>query len=147
MGQGQLSEHFSFAELTVTAHVSLLEKNRFEAAAFVPALAELCAILLEPLRRRFGPVRVLSGYRCPALNAAVGGAANSQHLRGEAADITVPGVPTETVFDWARASLPGFGQLILEPGWLHVSLGQPYRPAGQCGQVLLFDGKIYRRLN
>lgn len=142
----RLSEHFSFAELTATAQTGLLEKNRFEAAAYVPALTELCAVLLEPLRRRFGPVRVLSGYRCHALNAAVHGAANSQHMRGEAADIIVPGVPPETVFAWARANLPGFGQLILEPGWLHISLGAPYRSANQCGQILLFDGKNYRRL-
>jgi len=44
--------------------------------------------ILDPLRERYGhPIYVTSGYRCPKLNNAVNGAPNSQHMRGEAADI------------------------------------------------------------
>jgi hypothetical protein len=56
------------------------------AAARLGVLAER---LLDPVRELWGaPLRVDSGYRCPELNRAVGGAAGSQHLSGEAADIT-----------------------------------------------------------
>ena len=45
--------------------------------------------VLEPARERLGkPIIVNSGFRCPVHNAAVGGVANSQHMKGEAADIT-----------------------------------------------------------
>lgn len=44
--------------------------------------------VLDPAREQFGgPVLVNSGYRCPKHNLEVGGVANSQHTRGEAADI------------------------------------------------------------
>lgn len=44
--------------------------------------------VLDPARERLGaPISVNSGYRCPALNKAVGGAATSQHMRGQAADL------------------------------------------------------------
>ena len=47
--------------------------------------------LLDPIRRRYGaPIIVTSGYRCPALNTAVGGVANSHHIIGCAADIVAP---------------------------------------------------------
>ena len=53
------------------------------------AVERLVEAVLDPLREKFAmPIYVNSGYRSAALNAAVGGVANSQHLRGEAADIT-----------------------------------------------------------
>ena len=53
------------------------------------AVERLVEAVLDPLREEFAmPIYVNSGYRSAALNAAVGGVANSQHLRGEAADIT-----------------------------------------------------------
>ena len=57
-----------------------------EVEANIVALVEN---VLDPAREKFGkPIIVNSGYRCPKHNAAVGGVANSQHTRGEAADIT-----------------------------------------------------------
>jgi hypothetical protein len=54
--------------------------------------------LLDPLRAVLGvPVRVTSGYRAEEFNAAIGGAASSQHVLGEAADIKVPGTSSEEV--------------------------------------------------
>ena len=45
--------------------------------------------LLNTIRAAYGkPITVNSGYRCPKLNQYVGGVANSQHLHGQAADIT-----------------------------------------------------------
>lgn len=53
------------------------------------AVERLVEAVLDPLREKFAmPIYVNSGYRSAALNAAVGGVANSQHRRGEAADIT-----------------------------------------------------------
>ena len=50
----------------------------------------LVSELLDPLREMWGsPIKINSGYRCPELNILVGGAACSQHMSGEAADITV----------------------------------------------------------
>lgn len=52
--------------------------------------------VLDPLRESLGrPVRVTSGWRTPDLNRAMGGAAGSQHMRGEAADIVVDGMTSE----------------------------------------------------
>ena len=94
--------------------------------------------VLEPLRVALGvSVRVTSGYRSPEVNAAVGGAASSQHTEGEAADIWVEGMAAE---DLAR-KIVGLGlvfdQLIVERDapaerWVHVS----YR-AGRCRNQML----------
>lgn len=83
---------------------------------------------LEAVRVRLGcaPIIVTSGYRCPALNAAIGGAKNSQHMRGEAADIICPrfGGPVE-VATALRDSGVEYDQLLLEFGrWVHVSFSE-----------------------
>lgn len=87
-------------------------------------LSNLVTHVLDPLREMYGkPITVNSGYRCPKLNAAVGGAKNSQHMRGEAADIT-SGSKTENkkLFELIRDNL-SFDQLIDESNysWVHVS--------------------------
>jgi len=74
------------------------------------------------------PVRINSGYRCPLLNEAVGSKSTSQHLKGEAADIEIGGVPNTLLAQWIDENLT-FDQLILEfvepddpySGWVHVS--------------------------
>ena len=81
-------------------------------------LVSLVGEVLEPVRERLGrPIIVNSGYRCPIHNAAVGGVANSQHLRGEAADLL--GKPEAL----AKAIVANgkWDQLILYPGFVHVS--------------------------
>jgi uncharacterized protein YcbK (DUF882 family) len=61
--------------------------------------------VLEDLRAHFmQPVTVNCGHRCKAHNKAVGGAVNSQHLTGRAADITVAGVPPSKVADYLDAT-------------------------------------------
>ena len=89
------------------------------------ALTALVDTVLDPLRRAWGkPILVNSGYRCPALNNAVGGKASSQHLRGEAADITA-GSPksNKQLYDLAISLHLPVVQLIGERGytWLHIS--------------------------
>lgn len=90
-------------------------------------LRALCTEVLEPLRRRVGRVIVTSGYRCQELNKAVGGVWNSQHLKGEAADIFVPDTATAMRYGHILERHSAVQQLLLEPmgiqqkRWIHVS--------------------------
>lgn len=97
------------------------------------ALTALIEKVLDPLREAYGkPIIVTSGYRCEKLNKAVGGAASSQHVKGEAADIrSVQDTPEENkkLFDLiVKLNLP-FDQLINEYNydWVHVSFGARHR--------------------
>lgn len=80
---------------------------------------------LDPIRSLWGkPIGVNSGYRSPELNRAVGGKPTSQHLRGEAADITTGSVDgNRKLFELILASGIDYDQLIDESNykWLHVS--------------------------
>ena len=142
-----LSPNFSFEELTRTGQASLQDANRREAEPYIPRLTEL-ARMLEVVREKFGPVRINSGFRGPAVNAAVGGSTSSQHSKGEAADIVCTSTTVEELHRWiVMESGIRFGQCILEkpPGkaWVHLSLGEPYRSDAKCRESLTFDGKNY----
>lgn len=79
--------------------------------------------LLQQLRDRLGrPVRVTSGYRSPAYNTQIGGAANSMHLYGRAADIQADGVRPEAVAALAESLMPDRGGigLYVGQGFVHV---------------------------
>lgn len=93
----------------------------------VSAMRELAQHVLEPLRQRFGPIVISSGFRSQQVNLLVGGAIGSQHLRGEAADIVINDTARgQQLFRFIRDHLD-FDQLIWEPvgaatpRWLHVS--------------------------
>lgn len=146
----QLSQHFTLAELTRTSLTEYQKANAFEAESYVSALTALCATLLEPVRAKFGPVSIHSGFRGLTVNAAVKGTKGSQHLRGEAADFSCPSARLEDVMRWiVHDSGLHYGQVILEgrhgpPTWIHLSLGQPYRVGSSCMQALVTtDGKSY----
>ncbi len=92
-------------------------------------LKALCEEVLEPLRQWYGkPIIIGSGYRSPALNKAVGGVKNSQHMTGEACDIHIPDEATgKRWFVWLMDNVP-FHQLIWEKStpssnhhWIHVA--------------------------
>lgn len=104
-----------------------------EIAANLTALVDN---VLDPLRIWYGkPITVNSGYRCPALNKAVGGAATSQHMSGQAADIdTGDRQQNKLLFEYIRKNLP-FDQLIDESdfAWVHVS----YRADGKNRKQVL----------
>ena len=96
--------------------------------------------LLDPIRAAWGgPISINSGYRSPALNKAVGGVSTSQHLRGEAADISV-GSPAENkrlfakIVELQKDGRIAFDQLIDESGykWIHIS----YRSGANRNQIL-----------
>lgn len=84
--------------------------------------------ILQPLRDALGvPVVVTSGYRCAAVNAAVGGVGNSQHVYGEAADIVVPLSKFAATADFLRAS-PFVDQVLSGSTFFHVSWVRPRTP-------------------
>ena len=99
-------------------------------------LEALVGNVLDPLREWYGkPIYVNSGYRCPALNKAVGGVANSQHLTGQAADIDVNDrAENRKLMKHIEDNLD-FDQLIWENGgaWVHVS----YRADGRNRRQVL----------
>ena len=99
-------------------------------------LEDLMRLCLDPIRELWGLcIHVNSGYRCPTLNAIVGGEKNSQHIRGEAADITTGASSTNALlFKKIANSDIDFDQLILEAGanWIHVS----FRRSGNRRQIL-----------
>lgn len=101
----------------------------------LPNVQALVNNVLDPLREAYGkPIRVNSGFRCPALNKAVGGSATSDHMTGRAADIT-GGSPKENkrlFYLIQELGLP-FDQLIDEKhfSWVHVS----YREGANRGEV------------
>lgn len=79
--------------------------------------------MLEAIRCQFGPVTITSGYRSPAYNAAVGGAPDSYHMGGEAADIQCSKATPEEVYAWADTVFPVSGLGLYRRnggGWVHV---------------------------
>lgn len=140
----QLSKHFTLRELTASGTAIRHNIDNTPQAEHVERLRALCTAVLEPLRRRFGVIRITSGYRCPVLNARVGGAAGSQHLRGEAADINVSGREQgEKMFAYIRDNLD-FDQLLLERRaktgvcWIHVSYkSEPGANRHDCSHIVL----------
>lgn len=91
----------------------------------VKNLIRLCETALEPARALFPdhPFHTDSGFRCPRLNALVGGASNSAHLDGRAADEIPQGISLQEVFSRIRASDIPFDQMIIEcNSWIHWSV-------------------------
>lgn len=127
-----LTPNFTFEELTRTENRDLLQKNIAMAndPVIKANLTRLAKELLEPIRALVkAPIQITSGYRCPDLNTRVGGSATSQHIRGEAADFVVQGYETEALevqlVTRIAKQLPDlkWGQLLVEAGCIHVSLG------------------------
>lgn len=132
--------YFSIEELCASDTARRRGIDNTPDAAKRQKLQTLIEQLLDPIRAAWGgPIGVNSGYRCPKLNAAVGGVSTSQHLRGEAADISV-GTPADNkrLFDkivsLRNEGCIAFDQLIDESGykWIHIS----YRTGANRNQIL-----------
>ena len=104
---------------------------------------------LEPLRAKFGPLYINSGYRSPAVNTAIGGSKTSAHMSGCAADIDplTQGVTTREMVLWLRdESGLDYDQVIDEyagktSNWLHLGMKQPTRTTARKETLLFKDGK------
>lgn len=120
-------KYFTIQELTKSATASRKGINNTPDESVKRNLNLLVDNILDPLREAFGePIIVTSGYRCGRLNKAVGGAAKSQHMYGQAADIrTVSDKPSDNkkLFDLIRELKLPYDQLIDEYNynWVHVS--------------------------
>jgi len=124
----KLSPHFSLDEMikSQTALRKGLDNN--PDGDQLEAMVDLCEYVLEPIRKYWNrPVIVSSAFRAPEVNKAIGGKNTSQHTKGQAADIEIPGVDNLDLYHWIGQSVE-FDQLILEfysgepaSGWVHVS--------------------------
>lgn len=147
-----LSKNFTLSEFTKSQTALRNGIDNTPKGEHLEAAKALFEKVVQPVRDKFGPTSINSGYRGPELNKAVGGSATSQHVNGEAVDIEVPGVANGTVAQWIKDNLD-FDQLILEfytpgipdSGWVHVSYK---RNGGNRKQVLTAmkeDGKtVYK---
>ena len=118
-------KYFTIKELTKSAKAQANGIDNTPGKEEINNLTQLVDKVLDPLREMYGkPIRVNSGYRCKKLNSLVGGVSNSQHLTGQAADISSyrnTKSENEILFNLIK-KLP-FDQLINEKdfSWIHVS--------------------------
>lgn len=118
-------KYFTIAELCKSDTAVRKNIDNSPTSEIINNLKQLVRYVLDPLREKYGkPIRVNGAYRCPELNKAVGGSKTSQHMTGQAADITV-GNPdaNKKLFNLIiEMNLP-FDQLIDEKNfrWIHVS--------------------------
>lgn len=122
----QLSENFKLWEFVTSQTASRYEINNTPPEAVISRLRSLCQQILEPARQAVGPLRISSGYRCPALNRAIDGSKTSAHMQGYAADLIPLSANKLALANWVKSNCQ-FDQIILEygipgnPSWIHIS--------------------------
>ena len=128
----RLSKNFTYEELCRSdvakrRGINNRPRTKEEEKRVIENLKALCMEVLQPLRDFLGkPVVISSGYRCAELNKAVGGVKNSQHMKGEAADIHVENTEHLLKIMHFIMDETDFDQLIWERNragtqWVHVS--------------------------
>jgi len=122
-----LTENFTLEEMILSEYAARNGIDNTPPPEHIENLKILCQKVLQPLRDILKrPVIVSSGYRCKALNTGIGGSKTSQHIRGQAADIIVPGVRVIELFQIIGRTL-NYDQVIEEFGaWVHVSYDTNY---------------------
>ena len=124
--------HFTIEELYASATAKAKGIDNKPSTQQMINLVYLAAYVLEPLRVAMKePIKIGSGFRCEKLNKAVGGVYNSQHMKGQAADLCIDGdiQKGRKWFNYIKNHLP-FDQLIWEHNskgtyWVHVSFVYP----------------------
>jgi hypothetical protein len=136
----KLTENFSLAEMVKSETALRQGLDNTPGDVEIANLKRLAEKVLQPVRDHYKcGVKVNSGFRHPNVNAAVGGSKTSDHCKGQAADIEIPGVANAELAEWIKDNLE-FTQLILEfytpgipdSGWVHVS----YDPANLKKQAM-----------
>jgi hypothetical protein len=124
-----LTINFSLNELTKSEVALRMDLENIPGEAEITSLRLLAEKVLQPIRDHYGKgVKVNSGFRSSAVNQAAGGSKTSDHVKGQAADIEIPGVANAELAQWIMDNLE-YTQLILEfytpgipdSGWVHVS--------------------------
>ena len=135
-----LTKNFTLEELTKSETALRMGLDNEPDDTQLANLVALCECILQPVRDHFGKgVKVNSGLRTLPVNRAIGSKDNSDHVKGMAADIEIPGVANAELAQWIAETLE-YRQVILEfytpgihdSGWVHVS----YNPADNKKQVL-----------
>lgn len=147
-----MTPHFTLSELTrsTTADsMGLVNQPNEQQVRNLYALAGV----LEQARYILGaPLRITSGYRCTQLNQVVGGAWNSAHLDGLAADFIADGLGVAKTVKLLAESCLNFDQLIEEhsasSSWVHIGLDKSWLGLGKSWrrEVLLYKDGRYQRL-
>ena len=144
----RLSEHFTLGEFLRSNTAEAHHLSNTPLKHHIMRMQNLAKYSLEPTRQKLClPIFISSGFRCPELNALVKGVSNSQHMLGEAADITIPKAhrpfahgtdeqAARLLFSYAK-QYADFDQLILEHytdkktgrqhWWVHISCRIDYR--------------------
>tara|TARA_R110000782_G_scaffold27930_1_gene70326 strand:+ start:993 stop:1457 length:465 start_codon:yes stop_codon:yes gene_type:complete len=146
----KLSKNFSLVEFTKSQTAERKGIDNVPRGNDLNAAIKLFENVVQPVRDHFGPTVLNSGYRGIELNKAVGGSSKSQHCKGEAADIEVPGVPNYELAKWIEDNCD-FDQLILEfytsgipdSGWVHVSYVSPEDNRKSILTAARVDGKTH----
>jgi zinc D-Ala-D-Ala carboxypeptidase len=134
----KLSANFSLNELTKSDTAIRHDIDNTPSMQVIENLQDLVDNVLQPLREKFGPIVVTSGYRSPAVNKAIGGSPTSDHCLGYAADFEAS-IDNRELAIYIRDTM-SFKQLILEfyrdgvpdSGWVHCS----FQKDANKGQVL-----------
>lgn len=145
----KLSEHFDLLEFTRSGTAARLGINNDPTSDCLINLKQITAPGMEKVRAALGgSILIKSGYRCPRLNSAVGGAPSSYHMYGLAADFDPPPGWTHDAAQHAIAAIPGFDfDLILEEKakdgahWLHLQFPKP----GAVGRKQVKDAALDRQ--
>jgi hypothetical protein len=152
----QLSANFSLHELSKSDTALRLDLDNTPTPEAEASLKILCEKVLQPIRDHYKKgVKVNSAYRSPESNAAVNGSKTSDHCKGQAADIEIPGVANAELAQWIMDNLE-YTQLILEfytpgipdSGWVHVSYDpknlkkQELTATKQNGKTVYLNGLI-----
>ena len=124
-----LSPHFTIASALFSSTAARLGIDNTPTDEIL-ANMRVAAAGMEQVRTLLGslPIHVDSWYRCPALNKAVGGADDSEHMKGFAADFIIPPMKLCAIIEAISSSPIQFDQLIYEFGrWVHGSFGPRMR--------------------
>ena len=125
----KLSDNFSLSELIKSQTAERCNIDNNPNKEHIVSLEKLCDNILQPVRDYFQkPVMISSGYRSPELSQKIGSSSRSQHCKGQAADLEIPGVSNKELADFINDNLD-FDQVILEfhdpdeinSGWVHAS--------------------------
>ena len=151
-----LTKNFTLSEMVKSETALRHGMDNTPGEAEIENLKQLAEKVLQPVRDAYGKgVKVNSGYRHPEVNAKVGGSKTSDHCKGQAADIEIPGVANADLAKWITENLD-FTQVILEfytpgvpdSGWVHVSFDpdnlkkQVLTATKQDGKTVYLNGLV-----
>jgi hypothetical protein len=149
----QLAKNFSRSEMLVSNTATRLGLSNEPATPEIEANLLRSAKYLQTIRDKLGkPIRVLSCYRSPAVNKAVGGSATSAHMRALAIDMVAQDIDNRDLAEFIRDNFE-YDQIILEfydkktnGGWVHVGTPSPHHTRNEVLTAVKVYGKtVYKQ--